>query len=79
MSPEKCISPNRYKEDWSLEFGAPVQKITLEDLIEADERAAGEEEKERVREEVKEDAWEKILETMTVEERVGYLAARQKY
>ena len=71
--------PNRYKEDWSLEFGAPVQKISLEDLIEADVRVAGEEEKERLREEEEEEAWEKILETMTVEERVGYLAARQKY
>ena len=48
----------------------PVQKITLEDLIEADERVAGEEEKERMREEKEEEAWEKILETMTVEERV---------
>ena len=41
-------------------------------------RVAGEEEKERLKEE-EEEAWEKILETMTVEERVGYLAARQKY
>ena len=70
---------NRYKEDWSLEFGQPLKEITLEDLIEADERVAGEEEKERMRMAEDEEAWQKILETMTVEERVGYLAARQKY
>ena len=69
----------RYKEDWSLEFGPPVQKLTLEDLIEADEKVAGEKEKERMRRREEKEAWKKILETMTVEERVGYLAARQKY
>ena len=69
----------RYKEDWSLEFGPPVQKLTLEDLIEADEKVAGEKEKERMRQQEEKEAWKKILETMTVEERVGYLAARQKY
>ena len=72
-------SQNRYKEDWSLEFGLPVQKITLEDLIEADAKVEEVKEKERMKEEEKEEEWEKILETMTVEERVGYLAARQKY
>ena len=56
-----------------------MKEITLEDLIEADERVAGEEEKERMRMAEDEEAWKKILETMTVEERVGYLAARQKY
>ena len=69
----------RYKEDWSLEFGEPVKKITIEDLIEEDKRAAGEEEEERKREVEEEEALQKILESMTVEQRVGYLAARQKF
>ena len=69
----------RYKEDWSLEFGEPVKKITIEDLIEEDKRAAGEEEEERRRELEEEEALQKILESMTVEQRVGYLAARQKF
>ena len=56
-----------------------MQKLTLEDLIEADEKVAGEEEKERMRKDEEQEALKKKLETMTVEERVGYLAARQKY
>ena len=48
-------------------------------MIEADEKVAGEKEKERMRRREEKEAWKKILETMTVEERVGYLAARQKY
>ena len=56
-----------------------MKKITIEDLIEEDERAAGEEEEERRREMEEEEALQKILESMTVEQRVGYLAARQKF
>ena len=56
-----------------------MNKITIEDLIEEDEKAAGEEEEKRRRELEEEEALQKILESMTVEQRVGYLAARQKF
>ena len=48
-------------------------------MIKADAKAEEAKQKERVKEEEEEEAWEKILDTMTVEERVEYLAARQKY
>ena len=56
-----------------------MKKITIEDLIEEDVRVAGEEEEERRREMEEEEDLQKILESMTVEQRVGYLAARQKF
>ena len=53
-----------------------MKKITIEDLIEEDERVAGEEEEERRKEVEEEEDLQKILESMTVEQRLGYLAAR---